>query len=157
MADWRNRADAESWMLVNTAEAYRALKHDPEAREVHKHALRLQSRAEPRSIHSLWLAADAALAGEMADATALRARVDPAALRPCHQFLRGLVDALMAAREGRPHRDVRPLLEQAEAIHPKWREDRELRLMYGRCVRKLSELQSGLGAWWYYLRKRFAA
>jgi tetratricopeptide (TPR) repeat protein len=158
MSDWRTRSDAESWMLVNLAEALRALGRDDEAREVHRHALTLASAPTPRSIHSLWLAADAALAGAWPDVTALLARVEPNSIRPCHQFLRGLVDALVrAGRDQRPLREVRQLLESAEATYPAFREDRELRLMYRRCLKRLSALLHGVRAWWYFLNKRFSA
>ena len=159
MADWRGRGEqAEPWMLVNLAEALRATGRDIEASEIHRHALALAAPPTPRSIHAVWLASDAALAGMWADVNALLARVDDRALRPCHQFLRGLVDAVVAAGpQQRPLPEVRKVLEDAERLYPAFRDDRELRIAYRRCVKWLAKLQAGVGAWWYYLNKRFAA
>jgi tetratricopeptide (TPR) repeat protein len=154
MSDWRTRGDAESWMLVNAGESLRAVGRDAEASEVHRHALKLDAAPGPRSIHSLWLAADAALADAWPEAQSLMQRVDGNSIRPCHQFLRGLIDAMLAAHAQRTFAEVRNLLESAEATHPTFRQELELRRIHRRCVKKLSSLTHGIGARWYFLNKR---
>jgi hypothetical protein len=153
MKDWRERGDAEPWMLVNAGEALRAVGRNDEARQVHRHALTLDSPPGPRSIHSLWLAADAALSDAWAEVEPLMQRVDAASLRPCHQFLRGLVDAMLIAHRQRPFAEVRHYLESAMAAHPSFRQEEELRLVYRRVRKRLWKMTRGFAAWWYFFNR----
>jgi tetratricopeptide (TPR) repeat protein len=153
MSDWRDRPDAEAWMLVNLAEAYRAVGRVDAAREIHHHAIKLHARPEPRSIHVLWLAADAALAGRMAEVTQQLARVDSGSIRPQHQFLRGVIDALVAARDHRSAKAVLAILQKARATYPQWMKDRELRRVYRSALRKLLAIHGGLFGRIVYLNR----
>lgn len=57
MADWRDRDDAEAWMLFNLVEAMRAIGDDAQARQVGEHALTL-APDHAHDLHRIWLVFD---------------------------------------------------------------------------------------------------
>ena len=61
----------------------------------------------------------------------LMQRVDAASLRPCHPFLRGLIDAMVIAHRQRPFAEVRHYLESAMMAHPSFRQGEVLRVVIG--------------------------
>lgn len=68
-ADWRERADAEPWMMRRVVEALRGAGADAEAREVGERALAgLKAGSHEATRHRLWFALDLARAGETAAA-----------------------------------------------------------------------------------------
>lgn len=69
--DWRDRADAEPWMLRRVVEALRGDRADAEAREVSERALAgLPPGSDEAWRHRAWLALDLARTGQPAEARA---------------------------------------------------------------------------------------
>jgi cellulose synthase operon protein C len=98
MADWRERPDAEPWMLVNLIEGLRAQRRRADALEVSQHALSLPED-NGSNLHRLWLAADDALAGRTQAAREVIASIDPAPLHADYQFLHRLTSAVISAAD----------------------------------------------------------
>lgn len=91
--DWQTRADVRAWMLLNRALSLRTLNRDTEAAQVSRHALALRGdKSTPK--HALWLAADAALTGNTAEAQQYLNRSDFDLMPPFYQFLHHLVTGL---------------------------------------------------------------
>ncbi len=156
MADWKERKGTAAWMLVNLAQSYRALKEDAESHAIHVFAEALPAPGfeQPRSIHRLWLAADAARDGHHDSAAALLAKVKMDSLHRDYQFLRKVVDAMMIAlRPPAPgsFASIRQTLAAARKIHPKFGKDRELKRIYLQALRTISPRGGGFGArWWCF-------
>ncbi len=140
MKDWRTRPGVESWMLVNLAEALRATGRARRARPVHQHALMLQESPRPHTIHRLWLAADAALAGDAkcAESHLSGARMD--AVTPAYAAMRQLVEALLKAMQTPPasFNEVRKIIEQVTPKIVNFHSDREQRILYIKVTRALA-------------------
>jgi hypothetical protein len=147
MADWRDRKDAEGWMLVNVAEAHRALGNDAEAHEIDTRGLAVSPFGNPRGIHTLWLAADAIFAGDPASARQMLEAEDLSSLGPPYQFLREMLEATLAVLLAADRRSAFPVARSrvatAVAAHPAFERDGELRALYRKCVRLIS--RSGVG------------
>jgi hypothetical protein len=147
MADWRERPDAEGWMLVNVAEARRALGNDAEGHEINARGLAVSPFGNPRGIHTLWLAADAVFAGDPASARQMLNAEDFSRLGPAYQFLREMLEATLAVLLAGDRRsafpEARSRVAAAVAAHPDFERDGELRALYRRCVRLIS--RSGVG------------
>jgi tetratricopeptide (TPR) repeat protein len=147
MADWRDRADAEGWMLVNVAEAHRALGNDAVAHEINTRGLAVSPYGNPRGIHTLWLAADAIFAGDPPSARQMLSGEDFSRLGPPYQFLREMLEATLAVLLAGNRRSAFPAARSrvaaAVAAHPAFERDGELRALYRKCVRLIS--RSGVG------------
>lgn len=100
MKDWNSRKDIESWMLLNLAVALRSsVKTYPQSAKVSQHALQLASDSSWQ-YHTLWLALDDALDGDMPEAIKKLRVISPTDLNPFYAVLfrltRGVVDVLRA-------------------------------------------------------------
>ena len=99
--DWQARTDARAWMLLNRAVSLRNLNRDAESTQVSRHAVSLRSdNSTPK--HTLWLASDAALAGETTSAQQSLSRVELAEQPAFYQFLHHLVTALVKVQSAAP-------------------------------------------------------
>ena len=94
LADWRTRADAKPWMLLNAACALRDHGEDADAAVVSHHALTL-SPDHAHACHELWLAADAALAGRPEEAAQRIARAQAQESDSYYECLTLLARAVM--------------------------------------------------------------
>ena len=90
----RERTDLKPWMLLNLGVSLRRLKKDDEARWVSEAALKLPAD-DWSPLHALWLAADAALAGNSEQARELLNRSNRDKLVNYYKFLRDLVGILL--------------------------------------------------------------
>jgi hypothetical protein len=77
LADWRQRSSVEPWMLFNYCLALRHLGRYEEANEVAAHAITAWPHREGASDLHLFLAVEAALAGQTAEARAHLSKVAP--------------------------------------------------------------------------------
>lgn len=93
-ADWRAHPNLESWMLHNLASALRDLGRDREAAEVSQQAL-TRPRDHAFNEHNLWLAIDAAFAGDRAGAERFLANVDEKEISDYRRFILRLAQALV--------------------------------------------------------------
>ena len=94
-SDWRTRTGTEPWSLLNYVGALRHAGRDEEAREVGRHALTLPADHAIGS-HSIWLALDAALAGDEAEARRLIADLDQWDINDYFRFHARLAQALIS-------------------------------------------------------------
>jgi cellulose synthase operon protein C len=128
LADWRSRSDLKPWMLVNLAEAYRAIGADDRARAVHYAALDLASDSDKRS-HRAWLAFDLAQSGQIDDARQYLDNLLPSEnYSPEYQFLLEITQAILVARSSIGSRTVKlktiaQHLTTAKAAYPAIVED----------------------------------
>jgi hypothetical protein len=137
LADWRDRSEAEAWMLVNLVRSLRAHGRDAEAGEAGRTAL-----ARPYdttfSEHARWLALDAALEGDIAGARKLldteRPPVGDSHALVLDSLVRVVVDARL--RSGLSSKEAieasRAALRDAKAIWPEFDRKRELWRAYTR-------------------------
>jgi tetratricopeptide (TPR) repeat protein len=147
MPDW-NRKDAEGWMLVNYAEALRAMGKDELAKVVNQKGLSLSRGGVPRGIHSLWVAADTLLAGQL---SAVQKFLDEPAVRSLgvsYQFMRELIAATLSVlRAPRPRMafpQARDGIRKAAAMYPDLMKDREQFLFRRKCLRAMAASKIGL-------------
>lgn len=149
LSDWREREQAEAWMLLNLAVSLRELDREPEAAAVSQAALtRPADVSTPR--HRIWLAVDAALAGEPSspDGAEAPSGGDP---EPYYRFLQGVIEALHAVREPTGPRPeafaaARKRLGEARSLHPGFARDRLLKRAYVRAVRRIAKEAGGFWA-----------
>ena len=149
MADWKVRKGAAAWMLVNLAESYRAIKRDDEAHAIHLHAeaLPVTGYEKPRSIHRLWLAADAARDGHVDAATALLDKINMESVDRDYKFLRKVIDAMINAGRSKDSADfalVKQTLAAARKIHPAFAKDRELKRIYLQSLDAIASACNGI-------------
>jgi cellulose synthase operon protein C len=128
LADWRSRSDLKPWMLVNLAEAFRAIGSDADARKVHHAALDLDSDSGKKS-HLVWFAFDLALTAKIDDArTYLDDLLPSENYSPEYQFLLEITQAILVARSKNGSRAVKLLaikqhLTTAKSAYPAIAED----------------------------------
>jgi cellulose synthase operon protein C len=128
LADWRSRSDLKPWMLVNLAEAYRAVGADDRSRAVHYAALDLASDSGKRS-HRAWLAFDLAQAGQIDDARQYLDTLLPSENYSAeYQFLLEITQAILVARSNVGSRTVKLIaikqhLATAKSAYPAIAED----------------------------------
>src|SRR5262249_25845548 len=116
---------------------------EPEANAVSRYALALPAD-DTTPYHGLWLAVDAALAGETAAAAKRLDGADPASWDATHRFVHALVAGLVAVQEAAP-RDRpgvlgavrRKLRDAAAACTPMVEDRRAVWRTYRRCVLRL--------------------
>lgn len=161
MADWRDRKGIAPWMLVNLAESYRAMKRDDDAHAVHIYAegMPFSGFDKPRSIHRLWLAADAARSGNAEAATAMLNGAKMMSVDRDYKFLRQVIDAMILALEptipgGFPK--IREKLAMAKTTHAKFAGDRELKRIYLQALDLISSRCRGIAARWWCFWQRVA-
>ena len=134
-SDWKERADAEPWMLVNIAASLRALGRDARAREVHRHAIDRLSRGGDCGSHLIWLAVDAARAGDVTVAEDLLKRPETHFTnRPYSEFIRLMSELVLAARKRSGFKDLRAILKKALETNRGYIHERELRRLYRKCM-----------------------
>ncbi len=158
-ADWRERDDAEPWMLVNAVEALRATGRDAEAAEISRRALSLPA-ANGRHLHHLWLAVDDVCQGRIAEARQHMVHARSAPLDEDFEFLATLVEGVAeVAQASRAQlagvfRQVRRRLDTARAHYTAYRFEPARMRVYRRCLFVLARRRGGLGAWiWWALMR----
>jgi tetratricopeptide (TPR) repeat protein len=151
MADWRQRKDAEAWMLVNLVEGLRALGRDNEAIEVSRHALTIPNENNYGS-HRAWLAVEACCQGRIEESRQLLAQLQKVSLTEHYQILRVLAEAVvdMAAasqpEKRKVFREVQNRLEIAVTNYKLIPQQPARRRYYHRCLRLIAQYRGGLTA-----------
>ncbi len=148
LSDWRGREGVKPWMLLNAACALRDEGDDADAAAVSRHALSLPSD-HARGSHELWLAADAALAGWVEEATQRLQRVQAEECDAYYQCLMLLVQALLLLDDparGAPavrYREALALIRRATATQRDARHYPALRRMLDRTVWRAALTRAG--------------
>jgi hypothetical protein len=155
LADWRDRADAEPWMLLNLVLALRRLHREAEAEEVSRHALTLPEDHTSWS-HQAWVAFGDALAGRIEEARALTKILEGKELPSGCKFLYKLSDILidLQALPGKPGRKPDPIFRRwwrAPNFCRGYKKDLPLRRAYWACGRKVARACGGLSGWAWYV------
>jgi Tfp pilus assembly protein PilF len=162
LADWPEREGVQPWMLMNLVMPLRALGRVDEAHRVSEHALTLPpDYATP--LHAVWLAFDAALAGEREAANKRLAEMDRARCDSLHLFVWALIDALRLVQRAEggdqrsSFRQAREMLAAAAAEHEPVKDYRPaLRRTYRRAVARLARSVGGPAAsLWGLWRRAF--
>ncbi len=160
MRDWRNRADVQPWMLANLAASYRALGRRAKAIDVNRSAMKLGGEPAGRSIHALWLASDAVLARQPAVAKQLLAQavVTPNS-PPYHQFIKAIIDATLRRYDDPAVRfaDTRAQILSAKKLYPGFLKTREIKVLYRRCLWRISASKAGLSGMIWCWREALGA
>lgn len=159
--DWRDRDDAEPWMLVNAVEGFRDAGQNAEAVAASRHALSLPP-SNGIHLHHLWLACDAALAGETESAKQHLRHVYVEPLDDDYRFLELLVAAVIEMAEASPEdrvrvfREVKLRIDKALSQYKAFRHEPARRRAYRQSVLQIANYRGGLGAklwsWMCWLR-----
>jgi hypothetical protein len=102
LADYRERADLEAWMLHPLTLALHALDQDDKAVEVCRAAVRLGGSDDMLAYFRAWLALDLALSGQPAEASAQIARVDGTSAPPGTRLVLALVESALMVQQAGP-------------------------------------------------------
>ena len=147
MRDWRQRPDVKAWMLGNLAATYRAMGSRAKATEVSTFAMKIDGDPADRTIHALWLAADAAVLKRLDSAQAWlsQAGISPNS-PPHHQFIQAITDAaLQPLREpATPFSSTKAQMAAAIKLYPAFRKTREIKFLYCQILTRISRSSSGL-------------
>jgi tetratricopeptide (TPR) repeat protein len=155
MRDWRERADARPWMLLNLSMGLRAGGRDRDAAQAAERALSLPPDHTVAS-HQLWQALDAALEGDLSRANELlRASEGPS--HTVYGYLRSATQAvILALGEKTPERD--PFSEARHAYDKAVRDtagllrDPLLRRVHRRCLSAIRRAAGARALWWWIMR-----
>jgi tetratricopeptide (TPR) repeat protein len=144
LSDWAQRKDAQPWMLLNLVLALQALGRHQEATTVSLHAATLPGD-HCSKYHHLWLAFEAAVAGQTQQALEGLGRIDSASPNNVHGFVAVLTEVLVAVQgaddTGRrtAFAKARRELRQATKSHPSLTGDCRIQnRAYKRCVKRLT-------------------
>jgi tetratricopeptide (TPR) repeat protein len=128
LSDWRDRHDAEPWMLVNLNESLRAIENILAAKNVERFALNLPSN-NGKQCHVAWMTFDLACQGQIDKAGEYLQDLLPGDRHnPEYQLLLEITQAIVAAKATMgSHRVklkiVRRHLTNAKNIYPEFRTD----------------------------------
>jgi tetratricopeptide (TPR) repeat protein len=151
MADWAEHADAQSWMLINLAIAYRAMGRDAEAQRVSQFALANSAPDLTIMFHSVWLALDEALAGRTADALKRieQHERDKDQLDPYFRVVHAMCLALVQVQQGgsRAFAAARKLLEETAQANQELDSDPAIHRAWKKCVARMARDAFSIGAW----------
>ncbi len=144
MADWGEREGVRPWMLQNLVLALRSLGRDEEARSIGRRALEMAQPEEDVQRHRIWIAVDAALAGDVETArTELAATSDLESVE-YFRFLRHVTRAAIAAVASDVVQEDEKQLALARAAVPGFGAFPALKFAYRRAVRFIADRRGGL-------------
>jgi tetratricopeptide (TPR) repeat protein len=154
MRNWRNRTDIQPWMLANLASAYRAVGQRRKGSEINKLAMQMKSDPGGRTIHALWLAADALLAGKLDDAKAWLGHTSvTSGSPPYHQFIKAIIDAALQRhyQPDLPFASTRTQMIAAGKLYPGFRKTPEIKVLYRQFMIRMSRFKVGFsGMIWFW-------
>lgn len=137
MSDWRQRAGAKPWMLVNFVEAALLLGNDQEMRAACRHALTLP-RDNGSELHELWVGFDAGMDGDF-QASAKAAANIRRQLTEEYIFIHQLIVAMgTLARGASAFPDAQRGVEQARSIFPDYKRYPLCRAAYKPTVERIA-------------------
>jgi tetratricopeptide (TPR) repeat protein len=148
LSDWRERPEAEPWMLMNLVATLRHRKRDQEAAEVSRRAI-----AMPRdyftAVHHLWLASDALVAGAWEDASAHLQASDRNSLSDNDRAFDSVLDLTLrvlspSTIERKTFRNVRRQMNSLA----KQMQNRSRERVFHRCVRAIARRFGWRGQLW---------
>ncbi len=157
-ADWQIRKNLDAWMLLAPADGYRMQKKYAEAISVHQHALDAANPDPSREEHTIWLAFEAALAGNTETARTRLSGVDLSAIRDSARLIFTLADSIIRMQEAiRGERsatfsDIRNEIRDAvNDFAPDLTSDLGISAAYQRAVQRIAKDAGSLAAWWWKL------
>ncbi|MBI1347134.1 tetratricopeptide repeat protein [bacterium] len=166
LKDWREHPDAEPWMLVNAAEAYRFLQKNSEAAEISRRALSIpRDPSSPRDhgnqLHRLWLACDDVVAQRFSDAAELMQHVSANSLDENYLFLWTLVQGVLSVEASAPSerkqtfRSVSREINQAAASYQYFQQEPARRRFFFQALATIARITGGwrprLWQWYWQL------
>jgi tetratricopeptide (TPR) repeat protein len=138
LADWKQRPDAEPWMLLNLGLSLRRSGHPAQAREVSEAALRLRPD-NSRMDHVLWLALDGFVDGESGKAgESLDSIAPPGEKEAYRRFLWRLAHSARAVSAGGPFETFRAEVKALVRECAWFIRNREMVRTHARLVRSLA-------------------
>jgi tetratricopeptide (TPR) repeat protein len=155
LGDWKNRPQAESWMLYNLVVMMHRKGQFEEGWQIIRHAVTLRHTSDLHEIFRLWAAFEEALAGNISLAGQHLATLPPESIREGHRPLQTMTQLLIAQAEGK--QDSPAIRSQLRATfgkeHPSQAE-RYTRAAYRRFMAAVALQAGGFGlrlwGWWYY-------
>ncbi|HEY7310169.1 MAG TPA: tetratricopeptide repeat protein [Gemmataceae bacterium] len=152
MKDWTQRAEAQSWMLINLVLSLRGIGDDAQANAVSRQALELKPDYTT-PYHRTWLAFDAALIGDSDGALERMKGLDVSAFDKTHQYVHCMIEAILEVRQASPRErgaafaHARQCLCEAARTLAPLKDDRlALLRSYRRCVHRLAHDRGGMPA-----------
>ena len=155
-ADWRERAEAAPWMLLNVVEGLRALNCDAEAADAGRAAL---SRMEEgfKQQHHIWLAFDDICTGDITSAKQHLESTGNVKLNADYTFLVTVIKCVIKISEAIPpesrqvFKKINLLLKHARVTYSGYRSDPARRRVFRRCLREVAKYRKGTAArFWFY-------
>ena len=157
LKDWRSRAGAEPWMMVNFVISLSYLGRWKAAAAVSRKMVQAQPD-HTTGIHELLLAFAEACDGDVGAATRRLSRVNSEQLGDYYRFVHLLTQCVVSMGNGAPSfTDARELLREARALTPAYKNDKILKTFYCRAVKRIARLQGGVGAYAWSLGELFRA
>jgi tetratricopeptide (TPR) repeat protein len=160
LADWRERPDAESWMLNNLIVMLHRLKRHDEAFEVIRHAVALRHGDDLFEVFSVWAAFEEAVRGNLAKAQQHLAALPTESVnehrRPAQLMTQLLIELKRAAIKERStlFKTARATLRSAFSGRRPFNAEPYAREAYLRLMREVAPDLGGLGPrlWgrWFY-------
>jgi len=159
LSDWKNRPQAESWMLYNLVVMLHRQGKFQEGLEIIRHAVRLRHGENLHQVFRLWAAFEEALAGDIPLAERHLATLPlesvPEAGRPLQEMTQLLIALQQKATDDRPDaRAVRSRLRAAFGKKHPYQEDQYTRDGYARFIgvamRQTGGVALRLWSLWYY-------
>ena len=157
-ADWRQRADAQPWMLVNAAEGTWGIGKDEEAAEICGHALGL-AESPAHNMHRILMAGLAVMRNDLSSARNYMQRVQAKNLHPDSSFVVAVVQAVLemdaAARAERAavFQQVRKRIDSARRGYKDFLHEPARRRLYRCCLRQVARWRGGIAAWLWYVAR----
>jgi tetratricopeptide (TPR) repeat protein len=157
MADWSDRTDAESWMLVNAAEGFLNIGDSAEAAAICGHALSLKE-SQPHVLHRILLTAIALLRTDIPAVRANMVGVDTKKyLDADYSFLVTVAQCVLdmesaeTAKRADVYREASNRMDRAARVYAGFLREPARRRLYRHCRRHIALRRGGIAAWWWHL------
>jgi len=155
-ADWKERPDATSRMLLNAVEGYRAMELDSEASFAGRAALSM-AQDDSWPYHHIWLAFDEICAGNPDTAKQHLEEAGSVKLNTHYTFLSNVMKCVIDISEAIPSESrhvfqkVNLLLKHSRFTYSAFGSEPARRRVYRRCLREIARYRKGTAAkFWFY-------
>jgi cellulose synthase operon protein C len=157
LEDWHSRSAVEPWMLVNLAEAFRAVGADDRGHNINKQAISLPDGDESASNIS-WLTFDLAIAGNIEKAIEYMQLSGDGDSQPEYQFLIEITHAVIAARSKMSDSNVKQKtiedrLSAAKTAYPEFTIDVPFDRAYIKSLKQIAISTYSLPIFWQWLQE----
>jgi len=159
MRDWQEREHVEPWMLVNAVEGFRGVGQMEQAVEAGQYAISLPSD-HAYALHSLWLATDDVLAGNIEQAAQGVDGIDPTILDSDYLLLHTIIESVIqmanakSSERSLTFREVRNKLQAFIVNYKELPHEPARRKAYHQALKEIARYRGGvLATLWYWWKR----